>query len=167
MNIEVMNVDDYDEVMALWKSDEGIGLAIGDEREGIARYLQRNPATSFVARLDGQIIGTILCEHDGRRAYIYHFFVQTEHRGKGVGKQLLQHSLQALGEQGIPRCLLTVLKENQTGNQFWQAQKWLELDFINTYSYTLIENNNGHIEPAATQRLSLSPAQISRCIMEA
>ena len=66
--IRVMTIDDYDEVYALWKKIKGFGIrSIDDSREGVDRFLRRNPTTSVVAEEDGHIVGSILCGHDGRR----------------------------------------------------------------------------------------------------
>ena len=66
--IRVMTIDDYDEVYALWKKIKGFGIrSIDDSREGVDRFLKRNPTTSVVAVKDGKIVGSILCGHDGRR----------------------------------------------------------------------------------------------------
>ena len=67
-----MTIDDYDEVYALWKKIKGFGIrSIDDSREGVERFLRRNPTTSVVAEEDGHIVGSILCGHDGRRGCLY------------------------------------------------------------------------------------------------
>jgi ribosomal protein S18 acetylase RimI-like enzyme len=132
-----MSMADYPVLLEIWQSDAGIGLGPGDDEAGIARYLKRNAGMSFVAKLGSKIIGTILAGHDGRRGYIYHLFVVPEHRGQKVGHQLLEHSLTAMDKEGIPRCIITVLKENSVGNDFWRAKKWTSVDFVNVYSTTL------------------------------
>ncbi len=68
-----MTIDDYDAVYACWMSCTGMGLnTIDDSRDGIAKYLARNPTTCFVDERDGRITGVIIAGHDGRRGYIYH-----------------------------------------------------------------------------------------------
>ena len=48
--IRVMTIDDYDGVYALWKKIKGFGIrSIDDSREGVERFLKRNPTTSVVA----------------------------------------------------------------------------------------------------------------------
>ena len=48
--IRVMTIDDYDEVKALWMTIHGFGIrSVDDSREGIERFLKRNPTTSVVA----------------------------------------------------------------------------------------------------------------------
>ena len=128
---------DYPVLVDIWQSDAGIGLGPGDEEKGIFRYLKRNPGMSFIAKFEDKIVGTILAGHDGRRGYIYHLFVLPEHRGKRVANQLLEQALAAISREDIPRCLITVLKENSIGNEFWRAKKWTNVDFVNVFSTTL------------------------------
>ena len=48
--IRVMTIEDYDEVYKLWKKIRGFGIrSIDDSKEGVERFLRRNPTTSFVA----------------------------------------------------------------------------------------------------------------------
>ena len=54
--IRVMTIDDYDGVYALWKKIKGFGIrSIDDSREGVERFLKRNPTTSVVAVEDGKV----------------------------------------------------------------------------------------------------------------
>ena len=56
-----MTIDDYDRVAALWAGIKGFGIrSIDDSREGIERFLRRNPNTSVVAEMDGKIVGSII-----------------------------------------------------------------------------------------------------------
>ena len=121
MEIHTMRIDDYDAVYALWLSCKGMGLnSVDDSREGIARFLRRNPATCFVAAEAGAIFGVILCGHDGRRGYLYHTAVHPDHRGRGVGKQLVDAAISALEKEGIAKAALVVFSRNETGNAFWE-----------------------------------------------
>jgi len=47
----------YEDVIALWSSLPGICVREVESREVIDRYLRRNPGLSFVAELDGRIVG--------------------------------------------------------------------------------------------------------------
>ena len=50
MNIRVMIIEDFDQVHALWMSIKGFGIrSVDDSKEGIERFLKRNPTTSVVA----------------------------------------------------------------------------------------------------------------------
>ena len=79
--IRVMTLEDYDEVYALWMGIHGFGIrSIDDSKEGVERFLKRNPTTSMVAVADGKIVGAILCGHDGRRGCLYHVCVHEDYR---------------------------------------------------------------------------------------
>ena len=135
--IRQMKPEDYEVLCGVWSADPGVGLGPGDNREGFERHLLRNPRSSFVANDRGRIVGGLLAGHDGRRGYIYHLLVLPEYRGRGLGRALVERSLAALKEEGIPRVIITVLTTNGVGNEFWKKCEWLEVDFVKVYSMTL------------------------------
>ena len=68
-----MSIDDYEDVYALWTSCKGMGLNnLDDSKEGIEKFLLRNPETCFVAEENKKIVGVILSGNDGRRGYLSH-----------------------------------------------------------------------------------------------
>mgnify|MGYP001057381469 FL=1 len=77
--IRVMTMEDYDEVYGLWMGIHGFGIrSVDDSREGVERFIRRNPDTSMVAVYGETIVGSILCGHDGRRGCLYHVCVKEE-----------------------------------------------------------------------------------------
>lgn len=119
---QAMTADDYEGVFNLWKSTPGVGLrSLDDSREGIGRFLDRNPNTCFVARSGDRIVGVILCGHDGRRGYIYHAAVCPDYRRQGIGRRLVENALAALKREGINKAALIAFKTNAAGNAFWQS----------------------------------------------
>ena len=57
INVREMTPDDYDKVYELWMSIQGFGIrSIDDSREGVQRFLKRNPTTSVVAEQNGRIV---------------------------------------------------------------------------------------------------------------
>ena len=119
-------MDDYDAVLALWKATPGMGLSGADEREPIARFAQRNPGLCWLA-VDGErVVGTAFCGQDGRRGYIHHTAVDTAYRRQGIAQSLLEHCFAELAEQGIQKCHLFVMKDNEIGVSFWRSQAWQE-----------------------------------------
>ena len=120
--VRTMTIADYDNVYSLWKSTPGVGMrSLDDSREGIGRFLDRNPKTCFVAEAGDKIIGAILCGHDGRRGYIYHATVFPDYRKRGIGRRLVENVLTALRLEGINKAALVVFNTNAEGNAFWQA----------------------------------------------
>lgn len=121
MNIRIMTADDYSAVYELWRSCTGIGLNhIDDSKEGITKFLARNPETCFVAESESKITGVILAGNDGRRGYIYHLAVTPEYRKQGIASKLLSAALQSLKKIGINKAALVVFGKNKSGNDFWE-----------------------------------------------
>lgn len=118
-----MQPDDYEAVYSLWLSCKGMGLnSVDDSRDGIDRFLLRNPETCFVAEENSEIIGVIIAGNDGRRGYIYHTAVSPLCRRKGIGTALVQRALNALSNLGISKTALVVFECNKDGNAFWENQ---------------------------------------------
>lgn len=140
--IRVMTADDYDGVRALWMKIKGFGIrSIDDSREGVERFLKRNPATSVVAIEDGKIVGSILCGHDGRRGCFYHVCVDEEYRMRGLGKSMVIKAMQALKEEKINKVSLIAFTKNDIGNAFWNEIGWTKREDLNYYEFTLNEEN--------------------------
>lgn len=142
MEIRVMTIEDYPRVYALWMSIHGFGMrSMDDSREGIEKFLKRNPATSVVAEEDGRIVGAILCGHDGRRGCFYHVCVAEDRRKKGIGKQMAAFAMQALRAEGINKVALIAFRSNEVGNKFWRSVGLTFRDDLNYYDFTLNEAN--------------------------
>ncbi len=119
VEIRAMTIADYDDVYALWQACEGVGLSAADSRQGIRRFLSRNPGLSLVAVDDGRVVGAVLCGHDGRRGYVHHLAVAASHRRRGIGRALVERLLSTLRQQGIDKCHLFVFKDNRAAITFW------------------------------------------------
>ncbi len=140
MNIRLMNISDYDRVYTLWMSCKNMGFNdVDDSREGIEKFLRRNPSTVFVAEENDQLVGIILAGQDGRRGYIYHMSVAEKYRRQGVGTQLVNACLEALGREGISKVALLVFKYNEAGNAFWEQQGFTLREDINYRNRALRE----------------------------
>ncbi|WP_145320191.1 GNAT family N-acetyltransferase [Paenibacillus xylanexedens] len=132
--IREMTINDYEMSIELWQRTEGMALSEADSKESINYYLNRNTGMSFVCVDKEQVIGTILCGHDGRRGYIYHVAVDPEYRGKSLGKKLVVSSLEKLRLEGIGKCHIMVIADNEIGNEFWTRTEWTKRDGILLYS---------------------------------
>lgn len=137
-----MTIEDYDKVYALWKQIHGFGIrSVDDSREGIGRFLKRNPTTSVVAEEDGKIVGAILCGHDGRRGCLYHVCVDEDYRRRGIGKSMVVFSMDALKKEQISKVSLIAFTKNDIGNAFWNEIGWVQRLDLNYYDFTLNEKN--------------------------
>ena len=121
MMIRKMVIDDYDRAYDLWMSCVGMGLNnLDDSKDGIAKFLNRNPETCFVAEEGQTLVGVILAGNDGRRGYIYHTAVRPECRNQGIGTSLVDTAMGALKALGIHKAALVVFAKNKDGNAFWE-----------------------------------------------
>ena len=119
VEIRPFTLNDYENAIAIWQQSGGVRLSRADEKHAIARYLRRNPGTSFVAYFEDKMVGTILCGHDGRRGFIHHLAVHPDYRRNGIGRQLVTRGISALAAVGIDKCHLFIVPENESGKAFW------------------------------------------------
>lgn len=140
--IRVMTTDDYEEVHDLWMSIHGFAIrSIDDSKEGVERFIKRNPKTSMVAVSDGKIVGAILCGHDGRRGCLYHVCVHEDYRKHGIGKSMAVACMRALQAEQINKVNIVAFKSNELGNHFWKEEGWNFREDLNYYDFTLNEAN--------------------------
>ena len=140
--VRTMQTQDYDQVYALWMSIRGFSIrSIDDSREGVARFLRRNPDTSVVAVADGRVVGAILCGHDGRRGCLYHVCVREEYRMHGIGKAMVVVCMNALKKEGISKVSLIAFTANDVGNAFWKQIGWTRREDLNYYDFVLNRKN--------------------------
>ena len=137
-----MTIADYDDVYALWMQINGFAIrSVDDSREGVARFLDRNPKTSVVALEGGKVVGAILCGHDGRRGCMYHVCVHPDYRRRGIGKEMVVYAMKQLQAEGISKVSLIAFTSNDIGNAFWNTIGWTKREDLNYYDFTLNERN--------------------------
>lgn len=160
-----MSIDDYEEVANLWAHIEGFYIrSVDDSREGIERFLKRNPNLSVVAEMTSQeykqggdlvlegltfegkaskpkIVGSILCGHDGRYGSIYHACVHKDFRLQGIGKSMVAYALEGFKRECITSIALIAFSENLIGNAFWKTQGWDLRTNANRYELSLNTKN--------------------------
>ena len=128
ITIRAVTIEDYSTIFELWNSTEQSRRALNpvdDSREGIERYLKRNPTTCFLACESNhtqKAVGVILTGHDGRRAIIHHMCVHPDYRRRGIAASLLRKAEEALQQEGISKVFGLVFKDNDGANAFWENQ---------------------------------------------
>jgi len=115
-----MKIKDYESFVKLWQSDPGIGVSKADEIYNLSNFLDKNKGLNFVAMINNNIIGTILCGNDGRRGYLYHVFVLPEFRKINIGKKLVHKCIEKLKEENIAKCHIMFFNHNEIGKIFWE-----------------------------------------------
>lgn len=100
---------------------DGGGMSLQRLEERMLRWIREDNYTAVLFLEEGATVAYSMVSVDEDSAYIRHFFVLKEHRGKGVGRR----AIQVLLSNVIPayaRVTLDVLASNHTGHGFWQSQ---------------------------------------------
>lgn len=131
--IRAMKESDLEEALKLWRISFNAGFSTNfDSKEVLIKYLNRNPELSSVAcTRDEEIVGALMCGHDGRRGSIYHTAVYKEYRNKGIGRRLEQRSLEELKKVGISTGFLFINVNNPGSQEFWNSIGWTVIPDVN------------------------------------
>jgi len=122
---------DYFQVIELWENaGPGIHLRRSDEKEEIAKKLQRDPDLFLVAEAGGHIIGSVLGGFDGRRGLVYHLAVEDSYRNKGIGAALMTELELRMKQKGCIRTYLLVTRENTDATRFYETHGWEHMDLL-------------------------------------
>ncbi|MCW1360370.1 N-acetyltransferase [Campylobacter sp. US33a] len=145
MLIRAMKKEDYKQVYELWCEIKGFGIrSIDDSEENIHNFLERNPNLSAVAEIDGKIVGSILCGHDGRTGGFYHVCVGQNYRKRGIAHKMTEFCLEALKKEKINKIALIAFKSNDLGNEFWSHYGFTLREDANYYDLSLNASNSTH-----------------------
>ena len=101
--------------------------------EDFARWIGRQASEG------GEIVGTIMAGHDGRRGFLYHVAVSPDHQGQGIGRRLTEAAMEALSREGIFKTALVVFADNDGGNAFWESQGFTIREDLNYRNKALAE----------------------------
>ncbi len=128
--------DDFDALHTLWSETPGVDVTRADTPDGLNFFLERNPGLSFIAESGGQLVGAIMCGHDGRRGFIHHLVVYTPFRRQGLARFLVQKSLEQLELIGLEKCHLFIRRDNIAALKFWESIEWKERVELTMASFT-------------------------------
>lgn len=129
--------DDYAPVYEFWESiGGGIRISRSDEPDEIKKKIQRDPDLFILAKLDGELVGTVLGGFDGRRGMMYHLAVHPDHRYQGIANSLVQELENRLKAKGCIRYYLMVTPDNIDGKSFYDHGGWERMD-ISIYARNL------------------------------
>ena len=122
MQIRELLINEVNEILSIWKSDQTIDLNdYDDSNEQIANFIKRNNSLCLGAfNEEAELAGCCLASEDGRRGYIYHTAVHPNYRKQGIGKALVDAALDSLLKLGINKVALVVFERNNAGNEFWE-----------------------------------------------
>ena len=98
----------------------GGGMSLERLEERMRRWLTEDDYKAVLFLENGETVAYSLVSIDEDSAFIRHFFVLHEHRGRGVGRRAIKT---LFGEIVPPeaRVTLDVLASNVGGHQFWRS----------------------------------------------
>lgn len=107
------------DAVELWR-DCGLTRPWNEPTADLARA-RGGPSSSVLAAVaDGQLLGTVMVGHDGHRGWVYYLAVQRDHRGNGLGRELMNAAESWLHERGIPKLQLMVRADNVAIIKFYE-----------------------------------------------
>lgn len=137
MKLSHLGPKDCENTLSFWRHSEGLGTGAVETTEMLSSFLKRNPGLSFKVTDRDEIVGTILCAHDGRRGYLHHLAIKSSYSDHSVGKTLIDRTLRGLDQLGIRRCHVFIATDNQGGQISWKSGNWKERDNLMIYSHDI------------------------------
>jgi ribosomal protein S18 acetylase RimI-like enzyme len=115
--------------VALW-TEAGLVRPWNDPDADAQRALHADAATIFAARDDGRLVGTAMTGHDGHRGWVYYLAVASDHRGRGIARQLMAAAEAWCAAAGMPRLNLMVRAGNEPVLGFYAALGYRQSDVV-------------------------------------
>ena len=108
-------------IAATSRTEQGYGSFLGTQ-------LDKPNVSVLVAELDGDVIGYSYAGVEGNdymslrgpAGVLYDIVVDPNHRGHGVGRMLLDTTLDALKANGAPRVVLSTAEKNPTAQRLFE-----------------------------------------------
>ena len=113
------------EAVRLWRHC-GLVRPWNDPDADLARALGGPSSTVLGAVAYEQLLGTVMVGHDGHRGWVYYLAVQPDHRGNGVGRELMSAAESWLGKQGAPKLQLMVRADNSAVIKFYKGLGYVD-----------------------------------------
>ena len=118
--------------------DHGIEREFGpvaghDWRWRKARHIdddaRADPEGIFVAELDGRIVGYITTRRDleGGIGWIPNLAIAADHRGRGLGRQLIEYALEHFRSLGLTHAKIETLVQNEVGYRLYTSLGFREV----------------------------------------
>ena len=98
----------------------GGGMPLEHLERRMRRWIEEGEYTAVIFLEEGATVAYSLVSIDEDSAYIRHFFVLHEHRGRGAGRRAIRILLGEIIPRDV-RVTLDVLASNSVGHQFWRS----------------------------------------------
>lgn len=109
----------FDKINQLWQSLGLGGSYRGDSAEIIEGTLNSGGHLLVMIDHDEEIIGTSWVTNDKRRSYIHHFGISKNYQGRGLGKKLMDRTMEVATLDGY-QIKLEVHRENSIAIKLYE-----------------------------------------------
>lgn len=101
--IRALGLDDYDDLLALWRRSglHALKPEGRDSRQAVERQLATGVQTILGLESEGRLIAAVVATHDSRKGWINRLVVDPDHRRRGHGARLVAEAERVLRDQGI------------------------------------------------------------------
>jgi GNAT superfamily N-acetyltransferase len=97
-----LGADDHDRLLSLWTAAGLEHKPRGrDSRDAFERQLAGGVVACFGIVEDGELLGSVMASHDGRKGWINRLAVAPPHRRKGLARRLIGAAEEWLAAQGM------------------------------------------------------------------
>lgn len=112
-NFRRFRMEDYERVIQLWlEGNLPLKLKGRDRKEEIEKQIKQPNVIFIVAEYEGEVVGTVLATHDGRKGWINRLAVDKKFRRQGLGRLLVQAAESALENQGLEMFAALIEEDN-------------------------------------------------------
>jgi ribosomal protein S18 acetylase RimI-like enzyme len=130
VHIRRLELEDYDELMALWQQSglHSLRPKGRDSRAALAEQLASGVQTMLGLEIDGQLVAAVVATHDSRKGWINRLVVKPEHRRRGYAQRLIEEAERVLREQGM-RVIAALIESDSTASlALFQQAGYVEID---------------------------------------
>jgi len=128
MNVREAEITDLDKIIELGKEVEEFNVAEETTtfwpKESIKNLIENEKNSVIIAENESEIFGFVIINYNPNlnKAIIENIYTKKEYRGKGIGKQLLDYSLNILKKKGCSYVCLLVDKNNNNSIEWYERQ---------------------------------------------
>jgi ribosomal protein S18 acetylase RimI-like enzyme len=121
IGVRVAGHDDIDGVLAVWEEARSAAAMTPDDADAVARLIDHTPDALLVAECDGEVVGVLVAAWDGWRGNMYRLAVLPAHRGRGIGRRLVEAGHERLRAKGARRVTALVARGEEEAVGLWRA----------------------------------------------
>lgn len=120
--IRDFRIEDYDRLTALWK-EAGLGYRPRgrDSRHQMEQQLKDGNITFLVAETGGELVGSVIGTHDGRKGWMNRLVVHPSYRHRSLAKKLVAEVENRLSQLGLEVVAGLIEQSNTASLQLFQG----------------------------------------------